>query len=278
MTAAAQRKILWQEMRRPELEEMVRRKAVVAVPFGAIEQHGPHLPVDTDSNQAWEICVRAAQAVDEPPVIVAPMVWSGFSPHHLRLAGALSLRLETFIALVTDLCTSIDRHGFRKIVLVNAHGGNSFPLTAAAMKLMEEYDLYVAVITYWRLITNALREGGESGLGGMAHAGEMETSLQLYLRPELVNTGFMPPEYKQVATRYFASDMRAPGKAFYMDDFAVDTTHGVVGDPSYATAEKGARFLNEAVAELAAFIREFAAAPDKGRGTPVRVRPAGHTG
>lgn len=274
MSAVSSRKILWQEMRRPELEEMVQQKALVLVPCGSIEQHGPHLPVDTDSNQAWEICLRAASAVSDPPVLVAPLIWSGFSPHHLRLAGTLSLRLETFIALITDICTSINRHGFRKIVLVNGHGGNSAPLTATALKLMEEFDLYVAVVTYWRLIGKVLEEVGESPIGGMAHACEMETSFQLRLRPDKVDTQFMPTEYKKPLTSFFLADMRASGSAFYPDDFALETKYGLIGDPSLASAEKGARMLSAVVEELARFIHEFASAPDKGGGTPVRARPS----
>jgi creatinine amidohydrolase len=257
MKSPKTKKVLWQQMRRPELEDAMREKAVVIVPVGSTEQHGPHLPVDTDIHQAFEIAVRAAQAVEGFRVVVAPPIWSGFSPHHMGFVGAISLRMQTFANLITDVCASIYAHGFRKIVLLNGHGGNMGVLTSTAMELSRR-DISVAVITYWRLIDHALKEVGESPLGGMAHAGEAETSLQLYLRPELVETSFTPAEYRKPIANLGVPDMRSPSKVFFgMDDFRRDTMHGVAGDPNFANAEKGQKFLEAAVEQVVTFLREF---------------------
>lgn len=257
-----ERKILWAEMRRPEIEEARDAKAVVVVPIGSIEQHGLHLPLDTDTQTVTEIALRAARSLDEPWVLVAPTLAYGLSPHHMDFAGTITLRFDTMVNVVCDVCRSIHHHGFRKILLLNGHGGNTALLNGAAVRLVEE-KIYVASMTYWAPITAELREAGKSPIGGMSHAGEMETSLQLYLRPHLVDMANAVAEPIVPLTSFFLRDFRAPGTVTYPLDLKIDSRNGVRGDPTYAEAETGERILAAAVAKVAQFLREFAAIPER---------------
>mgnify|MGYP005840652803 CR=1 FL=1 len=256
------RKVLWAEMRRPELEEALRQRAVVILPVGAIEQHGPHLPVDTDTHSVTEIAVRLAESLAEPRVLVLPTVAYGLSPHHMGFVGTITLRFDTLVGVVRDICRSVHAHGFRKIILLNGHGGNSALLNAVAGSLVEE-RIFVASLTYWTPIAADLREIGRSELGGMSHACEMETSVQLHLRPHLVDmaSAFAAPVVP--LTSFFFRDFRAPGSVTYTADFKLDAVDGVRGDPTAAKAETGERILDAAVAKIGQFLREFAAIPER---------------
>ena len=246
------KKILWQEMWRHELEEARKHSPVVIVPVGSIEQHGPHCPLDVDISIPYAIATRVAEAVDDFPVLVAPPVWWGFSHYNQGFIGTITLRLETFIELVTDICRSIYACGFERIILLNGHGGNQAPMISAAMKIAED-NIFVLPITYWDMIPEELKEISERDGGRIGHGGELETSFQLHLRPHLV-----------AGERARDEPFPLPG-AFRpeLDAFARfperrrETPTGVMGTASVATAEKGERAMEAAVKKLVALVREY---------------------
>jgi creatinine amidohydrolase len=254
--ADAPRECLWERLRRPELEAARERGAVVVVPVGAIEQHGPHLPVNTDTNVAAAIALGAAQAVEGFPVLVTPPVWTGFSTHHMGFTGTITLRFETMVALIEDICLSIHHHGFERIVMLNGHGGNANLLAAVAAK-MSERGPRVAVAAYTQLAIADIRRIGESAMGGMGHSCEMETSLELFLQPECVDMGSAVCEERPQRTSFFAADLRSPGSVVYPPNFGEDSRSGVNGDPTLATADKGRLIYEAAVRRLAQFLREY---------------------
>jgi creatinine amidohydrolase len=257
--------VRWSDLSWPEVDALDRDRTVLLLPTGAIEQHGPHLPVDTDIDDAYEMCLLAAAACDVRTVVLPP-VWWGMSPHHMGFPGTISLRLETYSALVRDICAAVSRHGFRRILIVNGHGGNVAILGATVLRMSEELGLFVGVVSYWQLIGRQLREIGTSELGGMGHACEMETSLQLHLRPELVSMADARRDVAPPLTPFSVIDFREPGPLAIPLDFRRDSTEGVMGDPSVATAEKGAAIAEAVVRELARVVDAFASAPvDAGR-------------
>jgi len=250
------RRVLWQELRRPQLEEAAEASAIVIVATGSIEQHGPHLPVNTDINSAYEVAIRAARAIDEFPVLVAPPVWFGSSTHHMAFAGTISLEQDTFVRLTRDICVSIHAHGFDKILLLNGHGGNGALLTALTIELAYR-KIFVASVGYTGLIVEELRKIGESEIGGITHAGEFETSVQLYLQPELVDMLRAVKEIRRPPTSFQSYDARVPGRVWYPIHLKEPSLSGVAGDPTVASAEKGKYFIDAAVRELVRFLREF---------------------
>jgi creatinine amidohydrolase len=262
----AQPEVRWSERRWPEIDALDRNETVLLLPTGAIEQHGPHLPVDTDIHTALELSLRAAAAA-AGPTLVLPPVWWGNSPHHMAFPGTLSLRVETFADLIRDLCVSVHHHGFRRVLIVNGHGGNAANLAATALRLSDEHGIFVATASYWSLVATDLRRIGTSPIGGMGHACEMETSLQLRFRPERVDTDALGAHLPHLITSFNGIDFRDAGPISYPWDFARDTVDGVLGDPTAATAEKGAEIEAAVVGQLIRFISEFRAA-DLVRGWP----------
>src|SRR5215216_789205 len=115
------KKVLWQELLRHELLAALAQNPVVIVPVGSVEQHGPHCPPDVDISIPFHLAVAVAQEVDDFPVLVAPPVSLGFTPYNMGHAGTITLRLETFIEVLCDVCRSLQANGFERIVLLNGH-------------------------------------------------------------------------------------------------------------------------------------------------------------
>jgi creatinine amidohydrolase len=240
--------------------ELAGMNTLVIVPVGSIEQHGPHLRLDEDIANALALAESAAQASPHT-VLVAPPVWWGMASHHMGFAGTISLRLETFSALVTDICTSLAEHGFRRILLLNGHGGNAAPLVATAAQLSADHGLFVSTVSYWALIPDILTDVGTSAQGGMGHAGEMETSIALHLRPDTVLADRLEVDIPATASGPRAIDFRSLGAVSMPLDLKRDSSNGVIGDPTAATAAKGAVIVTALVERLVGVIDDVINAP-----------------
>lgn len=245
-------RVLWQKLTRVGVEEAARAGGVVVQPLGSIEQHGPHLPLDTDIVDAYEVAVRAARQVEAFPVLVLPPIWWGLSPFHMPFAGTITLRHETFLALLSDVATSIKAHGFAKLVLLNGHGGNEMFAGAAAIRL-SELGVRTVPITYWHMIAKEMAELAETDGGSIGHAGEMETSLQLYLQPDLVDRSYIRPG---VGVPY--QSVPKTGFGYRVPRVVEDSKgSGVFGLTERATAAKGERIVALAAQRLAEFLQRF---------------------
>jgi len=128
--------IEWSRLRAPQLRDLASKDAVVIVPIGSTEQHGPHLPTQVDCLLVGEVARRAAtRAYATVPTLITPTVWSGLAEHHMSLGATLSVDFQTFFALVRGISRSLVRHGFRNVLLLNGHGGNIAALTVAVNEL-----------------------------------------------------------------------------------------------------------------------------------------------
>lgn len=243
----------WGRLRADELRALAKRDAVVILPVASTEQHGPHLPTQVDTLVAGEIARRAA-ARTTSPVVVAPTVWSGLAEHHMSLGGTFTLDLATFQALVSGLVRAILRHGFNRVLLLNGHGGNIAALTALANELAATHGRPIAAATYWLLAAGAFA-GILERQPNVLHACEAETSMMLAVAPDRVAmdradvVGPTSPEVAEIVGSEAVTRYRA---------FAARTSHGVIGDPRAATAEKGERLL-EAAADAVARLADNAA-------------------
>jgi len=243
------RSVRWQDLKARELRELAARDAIVVVPVGSMEQHGPHLPVQVDALLATEVSLRAARvAAASEPVVVAPTVWCGLAEHHMDFGGTITLDMATYRALLGCVCGSIARHGFRRIMLLNGHGGNVTALNVIAGELARELDRPVATATYWLLAESARRFAEIlDEQRNVQHACEAETSMLLALAPELVDV-----EAARVVEGSAATVVEASG-AYRYRSFADLSSSGVLGAPGAASAHKGERLLEaagEAVAEV----------------------------
>lgn len=250
------RTVLWQKHRRGEIRGAADSGAVVLLPTGAIEQHGPHLPLDTDTFTSFTVCARAAEQVREFPVLVLPPVWWGLSPYWMVFPGTLTLKAETLIGVIVDLAESVAHHGFRQMVVVNGHGGNNGLIQAAAVKAAAA-GIQVAALSYWNLIPEVMRALTERDDGAIGHSGEMETSIQLYLQPDCVELKEVAPE-QCLDLRARATRLGPGAQGVYLPpDPLTEAPHGVYGAAHAGTAEKGRRVVEAAAEQLAEFVRRF---------------------
>ena len=243
----------WAELKAAELRARAAEGAIVVVPVAAIEQHGPHLPVITDSLLCSTVARRGAEralAAQARPVLVTPTVWSGLSEHHMPFGGTLSLDFATFSALIGGVCRSLQRHGCGRILLLNGHGGNEAALRVIVDQLSPGFEAVVACVNYWHLAALQFAEILERQ-PGVQHACEAETSMVLALRPELVDAS-------RFAEASFAEGKSPGGAAYRWRSFAARTASGVIGDPTVASADKGERLLEAAATALADLLQNKA--------------------
>lgn len=236
------RLIVWKDATRDELRAAL-PDAVVVLPIGATEQHGPHLPVGTDALVAETIARRAAESaavVSPHEVILAPTLPFGASAHHLAFGGTISLGTATLIAVLDDIVDSIEQQGGRRVLIVNGHGGNQGASRAVASAADARAAVTVATVDYWEI----------GGLSSPGHAGEVETSLILAIDPDRVHldrvTRDGPPDLPAV-----------PGLAVH-GKWIWDRIGGFTDDPIGATSERGRERLDRAVEAVARAIVGFA--------------------
>lgn len=236
---------LWSELDRETLTAVL-PDALVVLPLGAVEQHGPHLPTGTDFMLASSLSRRAAEAAarDLPrDIVIAPLMAVGASDHHLPFGGTVSFSAATMLAAVTDLLTSIGASGARRIVIINGHGGNSGICRTAAAAVSSHSELTVAHVDYWRTLP-----GNDPEVPG--HAGRFETSLVLAIRPELVLGRIArndPPQYLGVV----GAEVHSAAEWKRIDGF---TDH-----PENGSAEHGDLLAEQLVAGLAGVLRDLGA-------------------
>lgn len=248
------------ELRWPEVSALDRDHTIIIQPVGAIEQHGHHLPLDADTAGAEQLALRAAEAVNaggKGVAVVAPAIPWGTSPHHLAYPGTLSLSMKTMSDVMVDIIGSLTRHRFYRFLFLNGHGGNAGVLAATALRISEELGISPAVVTYWNLIRDTLGTVMTSERGGLGHACEMETSMQLHLRCDAVDMAEARKSLPRDLTTFTTLDFRTPGPVMLPWDFSRDSKTGVMGDPSVATAEKGKAVVDAAVGRLAALAGEL---------------------
>lgn len=242
----------WSNLKAPALRELAKKDTVVIVPVASTEQHGPHLPTQVDCLLVGEIAGRAAtQASATIPTIVTPVVWTGLAEHHMSLGATISFDYDTFFAVLSGICRSLTRHGFRKILLLNGHGGNIAALTVAVNELAPALDAPIATATYWLLAQQEFSKILERQ-ANVRHACEAETSMVLALRPDLVDMSLAADAVGPTSPELI--DIIRTSAAHRWQSFQSRTSHGAIGDPRAATAEKGARLIQVAGNAVAALI------------------------
>ncbi len=251
-------KYRYEEFTWPEIREAVAANRVAVLPVGTVEQHGPHLPLVTDVLTATEISRRAAEVIPGE-VVLLPSVYYAFNEHHLDFPGTIAVEGDTFVRYVTDIGKSLAHHGFRKILLVNGHGSNVPFLDIAARNITNHTAAICAMVPWWNLVPRALfAELRESAYpGGMAHGCELETSVLLHLRGDLVRMDRAAPDFPAQSSEFFFWDLEKPSPVFFQEFFSRYSKTGTLGDPTKATAGKGRRFVEAVVERLVALIREL---------------------
>ncbi len=246
----------------PEVARAVKEERVPIVPIGTLEDHGRHLPIDTDVTLVEAICRGAAERLTAETVLLSPVV-HGYSPHHMDYPGTVTIAWDTFCRYCTDVALSLVRHGFKRVLLVNGHGSNqNLVEMAARLTTVEEPGSLVAASFYLAgpRSTQVIQDVRDSDRGGMAHACELETSLYLHLHPEAVDMDQAVDERGYPATEHSWMDW-SDGPLKVMPWWSSFSESGVQGDATKATAEKGRILFDTAVDEIASFVTELRTMP-----------------
>ena len=249
--------MIFAELAAPEIRALPRDSTLIIAPIAAMEQHGPHLPVGTDTILAGAVAEGVEKALGER-ALVLPVLWLGASDHHLPRGGTLTSPLPTYEQVLVDLLMPMLGEGFRRVLILNGHGGNIDPLRVALRRLDVEFPR--AILTgaaYWDLAADELASLCRGARKEMGHACEIETSMVLHLRPDLVRLDRIKDD----------PDETPPGlrgKPPQPRDFARRTDHGVVGHPESADGERGRLMLEAAVGKVAEVARRVLELPMPG--------------
>jgi creatinine amidohydrolase len=247
----------WEELTSPDVDALDRDRTVVMLPLGSVEQHGRHMPLGTDTLLAHAVSLAAAEA--DGNAVVLPPPFYGFSAHHMRFAGSVTLRPETLMAIAEDIVTSAVRHGFRRILIVNGHGGNTGVIDVLSAMLGRRHvgRARIAALTYFTLARETIAALRQSRTGGMGHACEFETAMMLHVDPSLVHMDRAAVLYPETGSAYLSTDLLLGSAVRTYLDFADLSPTGTLGDPSFATRETGEVFFNAAAGSLSQFIADF---------------------
>ena len=239
---------LLEELGWPDAQEYLRHDNRLILVVGSVEQHGRHMPFASDIWQPWEIAMRLS---DRTGVLVAPPVNYGMSLHHMGFPGSLSLRPGTLTSIIIDLLESAYEHGFRRVLLLNGHGGNIAAIQVALAEALHELrGLEVRLANWWQ--APEIAKLFEEAYPGQppAHSDAGETSMLLAIRPDTVH--LERAEYSPDAPR---------GLFLTRYVFLEHYPHGVIGgDPRQATAEVGERAIKTAVAAYEKVLEAWAPA------------------
>lgn len=256
------KKVMLHEFTRPAFQEYLEAEPnpVAIICVGSIEQHGPHLPLGTDSLCAVGVAQRVAQETNS--VVVLPC-WPGYSPHHMGFPGTITFRWETLLAVLLDTVDSLVQHGIKKILLLNAHGGNSDIVSHAARTARRQTGAMVLAPK-----ASSDPEGARHMMEFLdAHSGPGETGVALELFPELVEmdrvkgftpTAQLPPQVESLRDPEGPDlDLRLQLVTSYIGDTHEFTSSGVYGfaDPNDADPEKARAQLDEWVKLLTRLIK-----------------------
>jgi creatinine amidohydrolase len=246
--------LLFADLTRDELGE-VAKDGLVVLPIGATEQHGPHLPTGTDAlTVEWIARVSVARIAGEVRAVVAPTLSFGSSAHHLPFGGTMSLSTDTFARVLRDLGYSLVSSGFRRIFILNGHGGNHELAQVAARDLALELPVHVGCGSWWVMAWDELAETGAFGDGRMpGHAGAVETSVVLRLRPDLVKE----PRPKRDGP-FDRSDPRSSSPPYRTElHGSWQQIDGYSDSPARGRAERGELILEAAVGAVASGLMKF---------------------
>jgi creatinine amidohydrolase len=266
LTKACEKRFLIADMTSPEVKEAMKETGIVIVHVGSMEQHGPHLPIKTDTSIGFEVSRLGAEKFlmkTGRRVLLAPSICFGMSLHHNSFPGSISLQPETLVKVTSEICLGFAKQGFKKILITSSHGGNLMWTDMAARKIFDQTDARVLLLkTVWtKDKDNDWENYLKSGKSGSGHAGETETSIMLALG-EQVRTELIPKE--PTNWRFDLPDFMGFGKdgpkisglsssTFNVEDFC----DGYMGDPTHASAETGEKILDNWSDNLLELLKQY---------------------
>lgn len=250
----------WAAMTYSEVRTIAQQDgSILVVPVGSLEQHGDHLSTATDSLLVDAVAHGGAECTpNEVPLVIAPSLWMGRSPHHLRFGGTISLDTGALLDLLQHVADTAIENGFDALLLLNGHGGNSSVITDAVSEIgVLHPSVEVLGLTYFHLAEPIIDEVRESEIGGISHGGEFETSLMMHVHPELVRRDRISGTQREEPYQLARQDLFADGFLSVYRPFTEYSDSGAIGDPDLATEEKGQWLYNHLTESLADLLLEI---------------------
>lgn len=241
--------IEWMKMTAWELNNRASQFGLAIVPVASLEQHGPHLGTGVDilcANAVAQATARKLVAEHHQRVVVTPCVWTGLAEHHMPFGGTVTLDAETFVSVLRGVVKSISRVGFKRVMLLNGHGGNAEAVAVAASEFSTEFGIPVAAGTYWHMVPEVIAPLLDRQ-PGLMHACEAETSMVMALEPAAVRMDRLDAAHGPATSR-------APGQpsALYRrKSFKEITQSGVIGDARTASVAKGQKLIEAVSTKIA---------------------------
>ena len=244
--------VMWKELTAEDLRAKAAADAIVILPVASMEQHGPHLPVGVDTYLCEAVCKAGAElAVKDVPVVVAPTLWCGMAEHHMAYGGTFTFDIPTYRAVLLAFLKSIERHGFKRVFIINGHGGNIAALNSFLPDFARETALKVLATTYFELSQADLGQFLEDQKR-VHHACEVETSMMMVVAPDTVKRDRLSDAYGMLGMD-IEKVLRGPPARFH--NFKSITPSGVIGDARRANADKGRKLLGVCAEGLAAVLK-----------------------
>jgi creatinine amidohydrolase/Fe(II)-dependent formamide hydrolase-like protein len=240
------------ELTWPEAQKRFKEVDIALLPVGSIEQHGPHLPLDTDAFDAQYLAQKVAEGCSAPKPLVLPLIPYGVSYHHEDFSGTLGISPKTLSDLVYDIGMGAARHGITKLMIINGHGGNIPALQFAAQMINRDAHIFTCVET---------GETSEKDIIALSetpndvHAGEVETSTALANRPHLVQSDKLRKYIPRFSSRYLNFSSKRSVE-WYARVAKISST-GVLGDPTKATRQKGKKIWQAMIKHLVEFVEDL---------------------
>ena len=245
---------------------------MILLPIGSTEQHGPHLPLDVDNLIATGVCLEAGRNAPDK-ILVAPAISYGYNIHAMDYPGTMHIGHDYLLGFCLSVCKSFAYHGFKRIIIVNGHGGNSAVLELVCRRAILETDALVSSFMWLSLLgrdpsfISSVRESVFPG--GTGHACEIETSLYLHLAGEKVQmekaTDHVAWYIRKGTDSFQWGDLFGGGPVPVFEWTSTFVENGIFGQAKLATAEKGRRIFDETVTRLVQFVEEFQKRPSRSR-------------
>lgn len=243
-----------------ELEDYIKKNSLIILPVGTIEEHGKHLPVETDTTIAEKVAQAIGEEMkDEVPMLVMPAVWSGYSPKEMkRWPGTMRLRTSIFTNMMYDICASIVEMGFKKIIMLDCHGQHAPMLNIVTKDIADNYGVYIAVTSPLVFSAKEFNEVRKSKHGGVLHACEWETSLMLYFTDRVIMDEATDEDIMRYHSEYVAGDSASGAQKVVWSTWGLQKSKtGVYGDPTVATRDMGEFILKAMLKNYRKFILEY---------------------
>jgi creatinine amidohydrolase len=252
--------LLWHEQSWPRIQSLDKDLPVV-IPLASIEQHGRHLPLIVDTSQVQAIADAVERKINQE-MLLLPTLWLGSSHHHKDYPGTISVTPGVYSLMIQDVARSVIRAGFKRILFLNGHGGNRVPASQALNELVVTDDVaddtYLTLSNWWEVAGEAIQTG-KAGLKARRalHADEIETSMMLFLRPDLVFMKDAVASENPLDNKWFHFRTAGSTSVEVIRRFARFTSSGVVGDAKLSTRTKGRRLFDLTVNLFVELIRDY---------------------